>query len=205
MCYQERVVNVCGRYQFTQEQNKEILQIIQEVQDKFGTKAAKDVRRGEIVPGCKMPVLLGSDEGPSPELLVWGFRMPKSLIINARAETVLEKPLFSESARARHCVIPSTGFYEWDGDKRKFLFTMPDAPTLYMAGIFDVHGGVPCYCILTTAANDSMREVHDRMPLVLEREQVEPWLYDTKTTETFLKMTPPLLQKQLLDAQIGLW
>ena len=74
-----------------------------------------------------------------------------------------------------------------------------------MAGIFDVHGGVPCYCILTTAANDSKREVHDRMPLVLEREQVEQWLYDTKTTETFLKMTPPLLQKQLLDAQIGLW
>ena len=196
---------MCGRYQFTAEQSAEILQIIQEVQDKCGDKAAEAIRQGEVVPGCKMPVLLGSDEGPSPELLVWGFRMPKSLIINARAETVLEKTMFSESAQARHCVIPSTGFYEWDGDKRKFLFTMPDAPALYMAGIFDVRGGVPCYCILTTAANDSMREVHDRMPLVLEREQVEPWLYDTKTTETFLKMTPPPLQKQLLDAQIGLW
>ena len=199
------MVDVCGRYQFSQEQSKEILQIIQEVQDKFGTKAANDVRRGEIVPGCKMPVLLGSDEGPTPELLVWGFRTSRSLIINARAETALEKPTFAESTRYQHCVIPSTGFFERDGDKRNYHFTMPGSTVLYMAGIHDVRGGIPCFCILTTVANDSMREVHDRMPLVLEPEQVEPWLYDMKATETFLKTTPPLLEKQLLDAQIGLW
>jgi putative SOS response-associated peptidase YedK len=74
-----------------------------------------------------------------------------------------------------------------------------------MAGIYDVRGGVPCFCILTTAANDSMREVHDRMPLVLERKQIEPWLYDMSVTGYFLSMTPPLLDKELLDAQIGLW
>ena len=57
----------------------------------------------------------------------------------------------------------------------------------------------------TTAANESMRDVHDRMPLVLKKEQLEPWLYDLKSTESFLKSTPPLLEKKLLDAQIGLW
>ena len=193
---------MCGRYQFTAEQSAEILQIIQEVRDKFGARAADGVRRGEITPGCKMPVLLASDEGPTPELLAWGFRTSKSLIINARAETALEKPIFAESVRARHCVIPSTGFFEWDGDKRKFLFTLPGSAALYMAGIYDVRGGVPCYCILTTAANESMREVHDRMPLVLTREQLDPWLYDAKATEGFLKLTPPPLDKQPLDAQI---
>lgn len=199
------VIPMCGRYQFSSEQSAEILQIIQEVQDKFGTNAVKAVRQGEIVPGCKMPVLLPSEEGPTPELLVWGYRTPKSLIVNARAETAAEKPMFAESAQHQRCVIPSTGFYEWDGDKRKFSFTMPGSTALYMAGVFDVRGGIPCFCILTTAANDSMREVHDRMPLVLEREQIEPWLYDNAATGYFLSMTPPALDKQLLDAQIGLW
>ena len=153
-----------------------------------------------------MPVLLASeDEHPTPMLMVWGLRTPKSLLINARAETAMEKPTFAESARYRHCVIPSTGFYEWDGDKRKFLFTLPRSSTLYMAGIYDVREGVPSYCILTTAPNDSMRDVHDRMPLVLEREQIVPWLYDLKATARFLKATPPLLERRLLDAQIGLW
>ena len=68
-----------------------------------------------------------------------------------------------------------------------------------------MRGGIPRFCILTTAANDSTREVHDRMPLVLERDQIEPWLYDSAATGYFLSMTPPLLDKQLLDAQIGLW
>ena len=196
---------MCGRYQFTAEQSAEILQIIQEVQDKFGTRAAESVRQGEITPGCKMPVLLGSDEGPTLELMVWGFRTPKSMLINTRAETALEKPTFAESARFRHCVVPSTGFYEWDGDKRKYFFTLPGKPTLYMAAIYDVRDSVPCYSILTTAANDSMREEHDRMPLVLKREQIEPWLYDMKATEQFLGMTPPLLSVIALDSQIKLW
>ncbi len=196
---------MCGRYQFTAEQSEEILQIIQEVQNKFGAEAAKAVHQGEIKPGNRMPVLVGLEHSLVPELMVWGFRTPKSLLINARAESALEKPTFAESVRFRHCVIPSSGFFEWDRDKRKYHFTLPSSPTLYMAGIYDVRGGVPCYCILTTAANDSMREVHDRMPLVLEKEQTEPWLYDRKATDYFLSMTPPLLSRALLDNQIGLW
>lgn len=152
-----------------------------------------------------MPVLIASDEGPTPELMVWGFWTPKSMLINARTETALEKPTFAESARFRHCVIPSTGFFESDGDKRRYHFTLPNSQSLYMAGIYDVRGGIPCFVILTTAANDSMSEIHDRMPLVLEREQIEPWLYDMKATKYFLSMTPPMLDAQPLDAQLRLW
>ena len=196
---------MCGRYRFTEEQSREIRKIIQDIQDKLGAEAAKSVRQGEVTPGCRMPVLVGAEEGTTPELLVWGFRTPKSMLINTRAETALEKPTFADSARRRHCVIPSTGFYEWDGDRRKFLFTMPDSQEVYMAGIYDVRGGVPCYSILTTAANESMRAVHDRMPLVLERGQVELWLHDLNATEPFLRMVPTMLEKEPLDAQIGLW
>jgi putative SOS response-associated peptidase YedK len=196
---------MCGRYQFTAEESAEILQIIQEVQEKCGAKAAEAVRQGEVVPGCRMPVLVGTEAGPSPELMVWGFRMPKSLLINAKAETALEKPTFAESAKRRRCVVPSTGFFEWDGDRRKYRFTLPGSQALYMAGFYDVRGGVPSYVILTTAANDSMRKIHDRMPLVLTREQIGPWLTDPDATERFLGMTPPPLDAATTDAQIRLW
>jgi putative SOS response-associated peptidase YedK len=196
---------VCGRYSFSSEESADILQIIQEVQDKRGAKAAETIRQGEVTPGCRMPVLVASDGGTAPELMVWGFRMPKSILINAKAETALQRPTFAESAKARHCVVPSTGFFEWDGDKRKYRFTMPGSQTLWMAGIYDVRDGTPCYVVLTTAANDSMREIHDRMPLVLTREQIELWLNDPDATERMLGMTPPLLDAMPMDAQIKLW
>ncbi|MBE7003042.1 MAG: SOS response-associated peptidase [Ruminococcaceae bacterium] len=196
---------MCGRYQFSAEQADEVLQIIQEVQDKVGAKAAAAIPRGEITPGCKMPVLVASEDGAAPELMVWGFRMPRSTIINAKAETALEKPTFAESVRCCRCVVPSTGFYEWDGDKRKYHFTLPGSQVLWMAGLFDMRSGVPCFVILTTAANESLREIHDRMPLMLTREQIEPWLRSAKMTEQFLAMTPPLLDARPTDAQIKLW
>lgn len=196
---------MCGRYQFTAEQSAEILQIIQEVQKKFGTKAASAIRRGEIGPGCKMPVFIPSAGGQSTELYIWGFRTGKQPVINARAETIREKPMFREDIAARRCVIPATGFYETDGDGRKVLFTMPESGILYMAGIYEVRGGLPCFCIITTEPNDSVRMFHDRMPIVLTEEQLDPWMTDAEATEYYLSMTPPLLKAERQDAQIGLW
>ena len=196
---------MCGRYQFSAEQSAEILQIVQAVQDKLGAPAAKAIP-SDARPGCKMPVLLASEDGrTTPELMVWGFRTPRSLLINARAETALEKLSFADSTRYRHCVVPSTGFYEPDGDRREHFFTVPGQNALYMAGIYDVYDGVPRYCILTTEPNASMRGVHPRMPLVLEKEQIEPWLFDLKATERYLAWIPPLLKSRALDDQMKLW
>ena len=193
---------MCGRYRFTEEQNREILKIIEEVERKCGKGSWTP---GEIRPTAKAPVLVASDDGPTPELYQWGYKLPKSLVINARAETAAEKPLFRESLTSMRCVVPSTGFWEWDADKRKFLFTLPGSAELYMAGLYAIREGAPCYCILTTAANESMREVHDRMPLVLTRDQVRPWLEQPERSAEFLRMKPPLLVKASEEAQIGLW
>ena len=102
-------------------------------------------------------------------------------------------------------MVPSTGFFEWDVEKRKYLFTLPGEPALYMAGLNLMREGQPCYCVLTTAANDSMKEVHPRMPLVLRREQVSSWLEQPGETMAFLHMTPPTLEKASADAQMRLW
>jgi len=151
------------------------------------------------------PVLLSGGEGIHPELQNWGYRMTGSLVINARAETAAEKALFRDSVAARRCVVPSTGFYEWDREKRKFFFTLPNEGALYMAGLYDLRGGKPCYCILTTAANASMEAVHHRMPLVLRREQIISWLNDSQATADILRLQPPQLEKAAADAQLRLW
>ena len=193
---------MCGRYQFTLEQCAEILDIAREVERRHGAGAW---RPGEVRPTAMAPVLVSDEEGIHPQLLTWGYRLPDSLVINARAETAAEKNLFRDSVASRRCVVPSTGFFEWDGEKRKYLFTLPGEPALYMAGLYMMREGQPCYCVLTTAANDSMKEVHPRMPLVLRREQVSSWLEQPGETMAFLHMTPPTLEKASADAQMRLW
>lgn len=72
-----------------------------------------------------------------PELLAWGFPRfdKKGVVINARAETAPDKPMFRKCLEQRRCVIPSTGFYEWAADKTKYRFRLPGEDALYMAGL----------------------------------------------------------------------
>lgn len=197
-----KVKIMCGRYQFTADQCAEILQIVQEVERRCGTNAWNP---GEIRPTAMAPVLVASYAGVQPELYTWGYKLPKTLVINARAESAMEKPLFRDSVRSRRCVIPSTGFFEWNREKRKYFFKLPGEDTLYMAGLYMLQNGQPHYCILTTEANDSMREVHHRMPLILRKDQIVPWLEQPEVTSEFLKMAPPQLERSTADAQLRLW
>lgn len=193
---------MCGRYLFTAEQIKEIRHIAEQIDRKYNAGSWK---QGEIFPSAKALVLLERSGSIQPELLTWGYQMPKSLLINARAETAAEKPMFRESVVAGRCIIPSAGFYEWDKQKRKYLFNLPGERALYMAGLYSVRDGKPSYVILTTDANESMREVHHRMPLVLQKEQVTSWLTEPEATSTFLRMTPPALERTEADMQIRMW
>jgi putative SOS response-associated peptidase YedK len=132
-----------------------------------------------------------------PRLFTWGFPSyhGKRVIINARAETVHEKPMFRASMEKRRCVIPSTGFYEWDCMKKKFQYNMPDSPLLYMAGIFSQFDGDNRFVILTMDSNSSVKDVHERMPVVLTEKQVEEWLYDDKSVDEILCGDHPALTK----------
>ena len=193
---------MCGRYQFTAEQCAEILQIVQEIERRYGRGAWTP---GEIRPTALAPVLVSSPEGIQPELQNWGYRLSNTLVINARAESAAEKPLFRDSVRSRRCVVPSTGFYEWDSEKRKHFFKLPGEDALYMAGLYTLRDGNLCYCILTTKANDSVRDIHPRMPLVLTREQIAPWLNQPAAAADFLRMTPPPLEQTCAEGQLRLW
>ena len=129
----------------------------------------------------------------------WGFSNPyqKGLIINARAETAAEKNLFADSVAKRRCIIPASGFYEWDPYKARFRFTRPDGGLILMAGFWHEEQGTPRYTILTTDANDSMRPVHDRMPVMICRDEIRPWIFDdSKLTEFMGRRQPELICEQ---------
>jgi putative SOS response-associated peptidase YedK len=105
-------------------------------------------------------------------------------LINARSETVTEKPAFRQAFKQRRCIIPADGFYEWqraEGRKQPFFFRMRDERPFGFAGLWErwegESGEVLNSCaILTTGANEVLRPVHDRMPVILHPDDYELWL-----------------------------
>ncbi|HEV7902587.1 MAG TPA: SOS response-associated peptidase [Pyrinomonadaceae bacterium] len=105
-------------------------------------------------------------------------------LINARSETVQEKPSFRDAFKKRRCIIPADGFYEWQrtgGKKQPFFFRMRDESPFGFAGLWDrwqdgEGKAIESCTILTTGANEVLRPVHDRMPVILHPEEYALWL-----------------------------
>lgn len=186
---------MCGRYNFTVEQNDEIIEILEKLNAKFHNSA---VKIGDIYPTNQAPILTLEDEAVSPVVSTWGFPKfdQKGVIINARSESAFEKKTFRDSLINRRCIIPSTGFYEWDSNKRKFRFRMEGTKVLYMAGLYNFYREEMRFVILTTQANESMSEVHDRMPLVIPKQEIAVWMKDNQATSDFIQRVPPLLVRE---------
>jgi putative SOS response-associated peptidase YedK len=115
---------------------------------------------------------------------VWGLggAPGKAGPINARAESVASRPTFREAFRSRRCIVPASGFYEWQatGEKTKqpWYIYRADGEPLLMAGLWEPgrDGGPPTFTVITTDANPLVAPLHDRMPVILEPESVGRWL-----------------------------
>ena len=128
----------------------------------------------------------------------WGFPgfEKNQLIFNARAEGALEKRMFRDSVRTKRILVPSRGFYEWDSKKTKYTFQRTDKKPLLMAGCWNQFGACQRFVILTTEANESVKSVHHRMPLILDPEDAWIWLMDDGQTEFILQKIPGPLEKK---------
>lgn len=141
-----------------------------------------------------------------------------SRLINARAETVEEKPAFAESFRRRRCLIPADGFYEWqrhtDGSRTPYFVHRVDGAPMAFAGLWaswrdrerDGERLLTC-TIVTTEASTGIAMIHERMPVVLEPEVWADWL-DQDTTPAALRhllipARPELLALRQVDAQVN--
>lgn len=161
---------------------------------RINSETERDVR-----PSDASAVICGDREGLAAAEMRWGFANPyrKGLIINARSETALEKKLFSDSIMNRRIVVPASGFYEWDPYKSRFRFTLPGDELIFLAGFYREEEGIPRYTILTTEANASMKPVHDRMPVMIGRNEIRPWIRDSERLREFLEREQfPLIREQ---------
>ena len=135
---------------------------------------------GDIRPSDIAPVLSLRNGKSMLGRMKWGYPSSngKGLLINARAETLEDKPMFRQDFKYRRCVIPAAGFYEWDKSKQKATFTLPGRQVCYLAGIYRICEDMEHFTIITTAANESMSPIHDRMPLMIDEEQILEWMGD---------------------------
>lgn len=174
---------MCGRYV--------LAATAEQLQQEFNlAELPTIVSRFNIAPSQPMAVIT-NDVPDALTLVKWGL-VPHwskdpgigNKMINARSETAAEKPSFRASFKYRRCLIPATGFYEWkktdDGKVPQYIY-VEDEPVFSFAGLWSVWtdpdgGELWTATILTTDANDKMKPLHHRMPVILPRESRELWL-----------------------------
>ena len=182
---------MCGRFTLTSE--------IKELQDHFKARGPVKYHASyNIAPSLDIPVVREGNTGREIVPCHWGlvphWSRPGSTYkaINARAETLAKKPFFRDAYRKRRCLIPANGFYEWKQEnqhKQPYYFRLADADLMGFAGLWEYWEGQDDHfescTIITTAANEIMQQVHDRMPVIITPEDYEAWL--EKGTESLLK------------------
>jgi putative SOS response-associated peptidase YedK len=158
--------------------------------------------RYNIAPSQQVLAIADFGKGIEGQMLTWGLIPSWSTdgkgFINARAETLEEKPSFSESFRWRRCLIPSDGFYEWKRtgrEKRPFYIHSNDDTPFTFAGLWDTwrtRDQVLTSCtIVTTPANEIVAELHNRMPAILGPEAQEMWLDRKANRVNLLRLLTP--------------
>ena len=176
---------MCGRYYVeADDMTLEIMQVIEEInRKKLNKHTGKDV-----VPTDYAPVI--TQQGITA--MQWGFTLPdrKAPIINARSETAADRPLFSSSVQYRRCLLPASGYYEWDQQRNKY--TIGHGKPFYMAGIFrpeDDH--ITRFCITTQTPVSALTHIHDRMPVILQRDAAKAWLNGSLPPQLAFQHVPP--------------
>jgi len=138
-----------------------------------------------ISPRQKTPVIL--NEAPDEiQMVQWGLvprwaKDDEKYFINARAETLREKPAFKSIVRSRRCLVIADSFFEWQKQgkgKIPHRIYLPDDELFAFAGIWDTWQDRTTYAIITTEPNELVEKIHDRMPVILPREYERSWLKD---------------------------
>lgn len=176
---------MCGRFS--------ILDDIEDLCERFGCQPVKvDFEpRYNIAPTQVVPVITRGERGNELQLMRWGL-IPNwakdgkmgSRLINARMETVFEKPAFRDAIRNRRCLVPADGYYEWMKDKGKKLpyrIVLKNREVFAFAGLWDSwldgeERQLFTFTVLTTEPVGAVTDIHHRMPLILAREQEREWL-----------------------------
>lgn len=174
---------MCGRYSFAVEDAL--------IRERFGVTVRSAIYKARYnsAPTQKLAVIAGNDK-ENLQFFRWGL-IPSwakdpaigSRLINARAETLTEKPSFRNAFRNRRCIVPATGFFEWKKEKTKtpYYIYLKEEKIFSFAGLWEEWKSpegelVHSFTIITTTPNELMAGIHDRMPVILERQNERVWM-----------------------------
>lgn len=196
---------MCGRYYYDLD-SEELRALYKKIQKQAREEEmlAEKIASGEVYPTNFVVTIGGNQENkPVAAVTKWGFTGFKKgqLMINARSESVEQKKTFAKPFRENRCVFPLSGFYEWDQDKKKFLFT--NGKVMYVAGFYRIHrsseGIETESIILTTEPNQSVSKIHDRMPLIINKNDIGSWIADIDFAREHIKAEMPALESTLVS------
>ncbi|MFC0476602.1 SOS response-associated peptidase [Robertmurraya beringensis] len=186
---------MCGRFSLTEE--------IYNLKRQFEFEFFEEIGPRYNIAPSQMVLAIGQNKGGRKgAYLKWGLVPywaddPKIgyKMINARSEGIDEKPSFKQPFKQRRCLILSDGFYEWKKngkEKQPYRFVMKDHKPFALAGLYDVwkkEGQSPIVTctIITTTPNEVTEDVHDRMPVILKKEDYDTWLDPNNQDTTMLK------------------
>ncbi len=151
------------------------------------TAALNLAARFNVAPTQDILTIMAEPEGNAARMARWSLVPPwspeplKAATFNTRTDTIETSKLWKPSLDKWRCVVPASGWYEWTGEKgnkKAWHFTKPDGELLSLAGLYAPPGrlGKLSCSIIVTEACDATRHIHDRMPCLLERQQVDAWL-----------------------------
>ena len=189
---------MCGRFSFSPSDKI--------IEDRFNIKVINSIykQRYNCAPSQNLAVI--SNEAPGNlSFYKWGlipfWAKDKSIgnkLINARAETITEKPSFKNSLKQKRCLVLSDGFYEWrklGKEKVPYRITLSDDSLFAMAGIWDVWKNsegetIKSFSIITTEANELMQDIHHRMPVILNPEDERKWISEIAVNDALKLLNP---------------
>mgnify|MGYP006302731895 CR=1 FL=1 len=190
---------MCGRYTYFSSED---------VLKEFDLEKSNDLQLAldipdnyNVSPGAHMPVIVRGTQGHKVEFMIWGLVPSWSKtsettlkLINARRESLLEKPMWKRLVKSKRCIVPARGFYEWKaehGQKNPYYITPVVDKVFSFAGLWDEwhdeHGSeLTTFTIITTNPNKKMATIHSRMPAILTKDKMDRWLEPVDLSQTEL-------------------
>ena len=162
---------MCGRYEFNLLDDEKSKQIKQRAE-----KLNLIYKQGEIFPNDDVLCIIPYETKIDLCVMKWGIKS-KAFQINARLETINDKTTYDEFKNNR-CAVICNGFYEWDKDKNKYLISIDDS-LIYLACIFNNKHEL---LIITKSANDDFKHIHDRMPIIMNKDEMLKFIHNQDFT-----------------------
>ncbi len=174
---------MCGRYVLSTAADEDEAARIMAVAAERAASLGIAMPDGDVAPSDIAPVFVaGNHGGMNISFCRWGFVTTGSRrIINARRESIMQRPAFRSLFSSGRCVVPSTGYYEWSREGHRYLFNTSDTCMVYMAGLFRRRDNdLGDFTVITGDAGENEAAVHHRMPLIISRENLRGWLCSEK-------------------------